>query len=139
MARASRSRVIPVLAAAIALAASAVAAACSSKHDATAPYRPPPECDLAGQPAPGATQAYVAVRGFAFSPDTLRVAPGTTVTWVNCEQPSIDAHTATATGAEWDSGYLQPGQKFARTFALAGRFSYACVPHPFMRGAVVVQ
>ena len=139
MARAPRSRVVPVLAATIVLTAIALVVGCSGTRDATAPYRPPAECDLAGQPTPGATQAYVAVRGFAFTPDTLRVAAGTTVTWVNCEQPSIDAHTATATGAEWDSGYLQPGQKFARTFALAGRFSYACIPHPFMRGAVVVQ
>ena len=79
------------------------------------------------------------MRGFAFTPDTIHVAAGTTVTWVNCEQPSVDAHTATATGGEWDSGYLQPGQKFSRTFALTGRFPYACIPHPFMHGAVVVQ
>lgn len=113
--------------------------ACSGGHGATAPWRPPAECAAAGQPAPGATQAFVAISGFAFKPDTLRVGAGTMVTWVNCEQPAVDAHTSTATGGEWDSGYLPPGAKFSRTFAAAGRFAYACTPHPFMHGAVIVQ
>ena len=113
--------------------------ACSGRHDATAPYRPPAECALAGQPAPGATEAFVSMRSFAFGPDTIRVAAGTTVTWVNCEPPSIDAHTSTASGGEWDSGYLPPGAKYSRVFPAVGRFGYACIPHPFMHGAVIVQ
>ena len=117
----------------------ALALACSGRHDATAPYRPPAECALAGQPAPGATEAFVAMRSFAFSPDTIRVAAGTTVTWVNCEPPGIDAHTSTASGGEWDSGYLSPGAKYSRVFAAVGRFAYACVPHPSMHGMVIVQ
>ena len=116
-----------------------VGIACSGGHDATAPWRPPAECAAAGQPAPGATQAVVAMSGFAFRPDTLRVSAGTTVTWLNCEPSNVDAHTSTATGGEWDSGYLPPGAKFSRTFATAGRFAYACTPHPFMHGAVIVQ
>ena len=130
--------VFPVLSLAT-LGVVAVAVASCSTKDMTAPYQPPAECALAGQPAPGAAQAYVAIRGFAFSPDTLRVTAGTTVTWVNCETPNIDAHTSTASSGEWDSGYLRPGEKYARTFAAAGRFGYTCTPHPFMRAAVVVQ
>ena len=109
--------VFPVLS--LATLGVALAVASCAKKDATAPYQPPAECALAGQPAAGGTQAYVAVRGFAFVPDTLHVAAGTTVTWVNCETPDIDPHTSTASGGEWDSGYLHPGQKYARTFAVA--------------------
>ena len=122
----------------VAVAGGAVAIACSGGGDPTAPYQPPAECSAPGV-LPGGTQAVVAMRGFAFKPDTLRIAPGTSVTWVNCETPDIDAHTATATAGEWDSGYLKPGTKFTRTFGVAGSFGYACIPHPFMRGAVIVQ
>jgi plastocyanin len=134
--------ITPAMRAAFTLSAVAIGLAvfACSKKDATAPpFQPPAECALAGQPAAGATQAYVAMRGFAFSPDTIHVAAGTTVIWINCERPDIDPHTATATAGEWDSGYLQPGAKYSRTFGAAGRFGYTCIPHPFMKGAVVVQ
>jgi plastocyanin len=130
--------VVPFLSLA-ALGVAAAALVSCAKKDAAAPYERPAECALAGQPAPGARQAYVAMRGFAFTPDTLHVAVGTTVTWVNCEDPNIDPHTATASGGEWDSGYLRPGEKYAHTFAGGGSFGYACTPHPFMHGAVMVQ
>lgn len=115
--------------------AGALAVACS-KSDATAPYQPPPECASPGVQAGGA-RAVVAIRGFAYTPDTLHVASGTTVTWVNCEQPAIDPHTVT--GAGWDSGYLRPGASFTRVFDAVGTFGYSCLPHPFMKGGVVVQ
>jgi len=134
----SRALVLPMVSLA-ALGVAAAAAVSCSKKDAAAPYERPAECALAGQPAAGARQAWVAMHGFAFSPDTIRVAAGTTVTWVNCEDPNIDPHTSTASGGEWDSGYLRPGEKYAHTFAGAGNFGYSCTPHPFMRGAVVVQ
>ena len=126
------------VAAVLSIAGAVIAVACSGGKEATAPYQPPPECSTPGVQA-GGTQAVVAIRGFAFIPDTLRIAPGTTVSWVNCEAPNIDPHTSTASGAEWDSGYLSPGKKYSHTFAVAGRFGYACLPHPFMRGAVIVQ
>ena len=126
-------------AAVAALVASAVAAvACSGGKEATAPFQPPAECSAPGVLA-GGTQAVIAIHGFTFTPDTLRIAAGAAVTWVNCEPPNIDPHTATATAGEWDSGYLSPGARFTRTFAVAGRFAYACLPHPFMHGAVIVQ
>lgn len=127
------------LALVLALGAALAPLACSRGRDATAPFVPPAECALAGPPATGSTQAYVAIRHFAFSPDTLHIPAGTTVTWVNCETPDIDAHTATATGGEWDSGYLASGKRYSRVFAAVGRFPYSCIPHPTMRGAIVVE
>lgn len=127
-------RGVATLAATAALAGS-LAVACS-KSDATAPYQPPAECASPGVQAGGA-RAVVAIRGFAYTPDTLRVARGTAVTWVNCEQPTIDPHTAT--GGAWDSGYLKPGASYTRVFDAVGLFGYSCLPHPFMKGGVVVQ
>jgi amicyanin len=87
----------------------------------------------------GRTQVVVAVRDFTFVPAEVRIAPGTTVTWVNCEPENIDAHTSTADGGAWDSGFLQPGETYSRTFDEAGAFPYHCTPHPFMRGTVAVE
>lgn len=92
-----------------------------------------------GSPVLGSTQALVAIRGFAFQPETVRVKRGTTVTWINCESATVDAHTSTSDATLWESPFLAPGQTYSRTFDEAGAFGYFCVPHPFMRGAVVVE
>lgn len=92
-----------------------------------------------GSPLLGSTQALVAIRNFSFQPETVRVKRGTTVTWVNCENATTDAHTTTSLTELWDSPFLSPGDTYSRTFGEAGAFGYFCVPHPFMRGAVVVE
>ena len=89
--------------------------------------------------AAGVTGAAVGIRDFAFAPETLRVAPGTAVTWVNCEGEDIDPHTTTSDASAWDSGFLYPGETFTRTFEAVGENPYHCVPHPFMRGVVIVE
>jgi plastocyanin len=78
----------------------------------------------------------VHIRDNAFVPPSVTVAAGTSVTFVNDDD---DAHTATADDAAWDSEGLSQGQKWARTFAKAGKFAYHCTVHPMMHGAVVVR
>jgi amicyanin len=92
-----------------------------------------------GSPVVGSTQAIVAIRNFGFHPDTVHVKRGTTVTWVNCENATTDAHTTTSQAQLWDSPFLPPGSTYSHTFEAAGAFGYFCTPHPFMRGAVVVE
>lgn len=70
-----------------------------------------------------------------YSPGTLTVAAGTTVTWVNQD---VVIHTVTSDDGLFDSGSMRPGDRFSLTFATPGTFTYACIPHPFMRGTVVV-
>lgn len=81
----------------------------------------------------------VIMRGSQFSPQTIHVTPGTTITWVN--QDSI-SHTTTSdnmTLAEsWDSGTLAPGQSFSKTFTQPGNYTYHCSIHPSMKGTVQV-
>lgn len=86
----------------------------------------------------GASRAFIVIRNFAFHPDTLRVARGTTVTWVNCDA-NADPHTTTADGGAWSSPAITPGSTFVRAFDQAGSFSYHCTPHPFMKATVIVQ
>ncbi len=77
----------------------------------------------------------IAIKNFAFSPATLVVKPGTTVSWVN-EDPA--PHTATSEG-NFDSGTLGKGQTFSRTFNEAGAFDYICTIHPSMKGRILVE
>jgi plastocyanin len=82
----------------------------------------------------------VAIRDFAFHPDSITVPVGATVTWVNCETPPQEPHTTTSdTLGVWDSPDLNPGDRFSRRFPAAGVFPYHCTPHDFMKAKVVVQ
>lgn len=101
----------------------------------------PPSGDDCSIPASaiGPGRAVVLIRGFRFLPDTLRVRPGTEVTWVNCENSSIEPHTSTAIGGAWDSGLISPGTFYTEEFASAGTTGYFCRPHPSMRGVIIVE
>jgi len=81
----------------------------------------------------------VAIRDFAFHPDSIAVPVGATVTWVNCEPATIEPHTTTSDSLGWASPQLSAGERFSRRFDSGGVFSYHCEPHPFMVGKVVVQ
>ncbi|HEY3279358.1 MAG TPA: plastocyanin/azurin family copper-binding protein, partial [Gemmatimonadales bacterium] len=82
----------------------------------------------------------VAIRDFAFHPDSLAVPTGATVTWVNCEDVGQEPHTTTSdTTGIWGSPDMSPGARFSHTFPVAGAFPYHCEPHPFMQATVVVQ
>lgn len=82
----------------------------------------------------------VAIRDFAFRPDSLTVPVGATVTWVNCEDVGQEPHTTTSdTSGVWNSPDLGPGARFSRRFATAGAFPYHCTPHDFMMAKVIVQ
>ncbi|NIR44562.1 MAG: cupredoxin family copper-binding protein [Gemmatimonadetes bacterium] len=78
----------------------------------------------------------VEMRNFAFSADTIRIQPGTSVRWVNRDEVG---HTSTADEGEWASPLLGPGESFTQRFDEAGTYTYHCTPHPFMRGVVIVE
>lgn len=89
----------------------------------------------APKPATGATVS-VSIKNMAFSPDTLRIKTGTTVTWMNNDGMT---HTVTSNTSLFDSGNLAAGLSFQYTFNAAGTFTYYCVIHAGMRGVVVVN
>jgi plastocyanin len=77
----------------------------------------------------------VTIEGFAFSPKTVTVNVGDTVTWRNEDST---AHTATDSG-KFNTGDIAPGSSKSVTFNAAGRYSYICAIHPTMTGTVVVR
>ena len=83
--------------------------------------------------APAAGSASVTMRDFLFSPATVTIGVGGTVTWSNAGQ---EDHTATGSG--FDTGTLSPGASASHAFPAAGSFSYICNLHPDMTGTVQV-
>ena len=81
-----------------------------------------------------ATKA-VTIRDFSFSPATVTVEAGDTVTWHNAG-PS--PHSATADDGSFDTGILSKGESGSHTFTRAGTFTYYCGPHPSMKGTIRV-
>ena len=77
----------------------------------------------------------VTIKDFEFSPKSITVAVGDTVTWTN-DGPTD--HSATAEG-EWDTGIMKEGERGSHRFTEAGKFSYICTPHPNMKATVVVS
>ena len=84
---------------------------------------------------PSATSDSVEIADFAFAPDAIEVAAGSTVTWRNADPTP---HTVSARDGAFDSGTLDPGAGFETTFAQPGTFAYFCQIHPTMRGSVRV-
>jgi plastocyanin len=88
-----------------------------------------------------------------YSPATLTVPRGATVTWLNksfysqsatCD-PKQAGHNGIASLPKgvpsWDSGLLYPGQRFSKTFDTPGTYVYFSLPRlsPNTVGTVIVE
>ena len=72
----------------------------------------------------------------AFTPATVTVALGDTVTWAFTGQHT---HTVTSDQGFFDSGDRLNGATYERSFASAGGFAYHCMHHSGMHGRVAVR
>jgi plastocyanin len=86
-------------------------------------------------PPPGQSNT-VTMINIAFSPSTLTVSKGTTVTWQNNDGVT---HTSTSDDGLWDTGNIAPGSSKDVTFSNAGTFKYHCTIHASMTGTIIVQ
>jgi plastocyanin len=87
--------------------------------------------------APAAKQSAKTVRieNFTFSPPTLQVKAGSTVTWTNADDIP---HNVVAKNGAFRSKVLDTGDSFSFTFKTAGEFVYFCGLHPHMVGKIIV-
>ncbi len=113
------------------IAALAFAAACGKSYTTGTTYNPP----NTPNPPPSGAKA-VTISDFAFTPASITVAKGSSVTWTN-NGPST--HTVTAGDSSFNSGNVAAGGKFTHTFSASGTFAYHCTIHPQMTGSVTVQ
>jgi plastocyanin len=83
-----------------------------------------------------ASKAEVKIDNFSFGPQTLNVAVGTTVTWINHDDIP---HTVVSNDGVFKSKVLDTDDKFSFTFSKAGSYPYFCSIHPKMIAKVVVR
>jgi plastocyanin len=139
----SPGRAIFVVVAVLALAI--MAAACGSSSSASTTTPTTPASATAGSAAAASS---VSIQNFAFTPKTLTVSPGTTVTWTN-NDPTVHNIVSTAslslnsaTTSKFASSTLSQGQTFSFTFAKKGAYFYECSIHKAlaaMHAVVVVK
>ncbi len=73
---------------------------------------------------------------YSFSPATLTITKGTTVTWTN---KSDAPHTVTSDNSAFTgSGNLSESQTFQMTFTTAGTYTYHCSIHSYMKATITV-
>lgn len=78
----------------------------------------------------------ITISNFTFSPSTLEVAAGTTVTWTNNDSAP---HTIVTADKLISSPTLKTSESFTFKFDTAGTYSYSCGIHPSMKGEVIVK
>jgi plastocyanin len=86
--------------------------------------------------APAADPAAIAIHDFMFSPMSLVVAAGTTVTWTNFDP---EPHTIRSVDDTFRSGALDQNDSFKFRFDKPGTYKYVCSIHPQMVATVVVK
>jgi len=98
-----------------------------------------PPATMPGMPAPAPAGPPVPVKiaQLAFSPASVNVPVGGTVTWTNGDP--VD-HTVTSMGqGPLGSPTIGAGGTYSSTFTTAGTYKYYCAVHPDMMGTVVVS
>jgi plastocyanin len=77
----------------------------------------------------------VQIANFAFSPENVTVAVGTTVTFRNNDDM---VHTVVAEDGSFRSKALDTGDEYSFTFDKPGNYAFVCGLHPFMHGKITV-
>jgi plastocyanin len=92
---------------------------------------------LAGEAVKAAAStATVNIDNFKFTPATLTVTAGTTVTWKNEDD---SPHRIGDQTGSFKSAALDTDDTFSHTFAAPGEYPYICTIHPYMVGKIIVK
>jgi plastocyanin len=76
------------------------------------------------------------IKNISYMQPRLQVTVGTTVEWTNGDPLQ---HSVTAVDGSFNSGLINPGKTYRHTFTKPGTYSFYCMPHPFMKGVIVVK
>jgi plastocyanin len=96
----------------------------------------------AGTTARAQSAVSVSMINNVYAPPTITITAGTTVTWVNNEDPNgtdVTHDVIDGDGTSWSSDYIDPGQSFSHEYDTPGTYPYFCDLHQNMSGTVVVQ
>ncbi|WP_337862614.1 plastocyanin/azurin family copper-binding protein [Nitrososphaera sp.] len=77
----------------------------------------------------------------AYSPNPVKIQPGTTLTWVNADSAAhtVSSGTASKPTKDFDSKIMGPKKEYSFQFVKEGTFDYYCQLHPTMAGKIVVD
>jgi plastocyanin len=78
----------------------------------------------------------VTMENMRFQPDSLTVARGDTIVWVNKD---LVPHTATSKAGGFDSQAIAAGKSWIVTVGKKGDFAYVCTFHPTMTAMLRVE
>ena len=78
----------------------------------------------------------VTMKNAAFSPASLTIAAGSTVTWTNDDNV---IHTVTATDGSFDSGDIAVGASYSKTFSATGTINYNDMHNTSMTGILIIS
>jgi nitrite reductase (NO-forming) len=92
-------------------------------------------------------EVIVRIIGNSYFPKIVKVAPGTTIRWINedvftyMEGEFSGIHNVMATGGpqRFFSPLLAHAESWSEKFIDQGEYTYICTPHPYMEGKVIVS
>ena len=90
------------------------------------------------QMAATAGTSAVTIQNFAFSPATLTVKSGTTVTWTNLDDADHQIASDSGAPVSFSSSALARGASYQFTFTSPGTYTYHCAIHPSMKATIIV-
>ena len=82
-----------------------------------------------------AAETKISIDNFTFSPASISVKVGDTVTWTNRD----DIPHAIVSAGKFRSKTLDTDDSFSFTFTAAGDYKYFCSLHPHMTGTIKVE
>ena len=85
---------------------------------------------------PGARTHTITIEAMKYQPESVTVAVGDRVVWVNKD---VVAHTATSPKGGFDSKMIAPAESWTLTVRTAGAFAYICAYHPTMKATLRVK
>ena len=88
---------------------------------------------VAGASTPRAKSGAVTIKGFAFSPKTLKIKAGSKIKVSNKDGTT---HTFTANKGAFDTGDIDGGSSATVTVKKPGTYAYHCNIHADMKGTV---
>jgi plastocyanin len=77
----------------------------------------------------------ITITNSAYSPASLTVVSGSTVTWTNSDNI---AHTVTTEDGNINSGDIAPGSSFSKAFMATGTYNYHDAHNTALTGVVIV-
>ena len=94
--------------------------------------------DMSSSLASAVSTNAVSIKNYMFSPMTIRVKAGTTVTWTNDDGVHHNVVADQMSSSAPNGQLIGQDEKYSFTFTKPGTYTFHCAPHPYMHGTVIV-